>query len=148
MHTLSQRYKICQTFLCDDIYQLLLCAQPHEEISFDSNKNENSERLTYIVISIPGLNNWAKEKSTDVQKSDTMGHNSNNSKRSLDENDVEEMDCSESVTKKGKTLSDTDVDMNDTDSSTKLQGILSEEHILNFPIPIDGGKACIVKVFI
>ncbi|XP_012221330.1 mini-chromosome maintenance complex-binding protein [Linepithema humile] len=119
---------------------------PHEEIPFDSNKNENSERQTYIVISIPGLNNWAKEKSTNIQKSDTMAHNSNNSKRSLDENDVEEMDCSEPVTKKEKTSSDTDVDMN-TDSSTKTQGILSEEHILNFPIPIDGGKACIVKIY-
>lgn len=79
--------------------------------------------------------------------SDTMAHNSKNSKRSLDENDIEEMDCSEPVTKKEKTSSDTDVDMN-TDSSTKTLGVISEEHILNFPIPIDGGKACIVKVFI
>jgi len=36
--------------------------------------------------------------------------------------------------------------MTDAEGSAKVQRVLSEDHILNFPIPIDGGKACIVKV--
>jgi len=36
--------------------------------------------------------------------------------------------------------------MTDAEGSAKVQRVLSEDHILNFPIPIDGGKTCIVKV--
>lgn len=112
-----------------------------------SNKNENSERQTYVVISIPGLNDWAKEKRTNIRTSNTVTHNSSIGKRNLDENDLEEMDCSEPVTKKEKVSADNnDVDMSSSHCSTQVQNILSEDHILNFPIPIDGGKACIVKV--
>lgn len=113
---------------------------------FDSNKNENSQRQTYIVISIPGLNEWAKERNTNMQQMDIGAtHNSNISKRSLDNDDVGEMDCSEPVTKKEK-VDYIDVNMCEAHCSTKVQNILSEDHILNFPIPIDGGKACMVKV--
>lgn len=98
------------------------------------------------MISVPGLNEWAKEKSINTPMPDTT-HNNSMSKRSLDDNDLEEMDCSEPVTKKEKVSADNnDVDMSDPQCSTKVQNVLSEDHILNFPIPIDGGKACIVKV--
>ncbi|KAL6263858.1 hypothetical protein P5V15_003939 [Pogonomyrmex californicus] len=120
---------------------------PHEEIMFYSDKNENSERLTYVVISIPGLNDWAKEKNTNIQTSDTTIHNTSNNKRSLDDSEVEEMDCSESVTKKEKVSAD-DQDVNMSNGhGTKVQNLLSKDHILNFPVPIDGGKACIIKVY-
>lgn len=101
-------------------------------------------------MSIPGLNKWAKEQSkcteTNVQKFNSMTHNDNmKNKRSLDDTDIEKMDCSESVAKKEKILTN-DSDMNISNACSKVQSILSEEHILNFPIPIDGGKVCIVKV--
>lgn len=100
------------------------------------------------MISIPGLNDWAKERSTNTPMPDTTTHNNNTNKRSLDNNDVEEMDCSESVTKKEKISTDNnDVNISNAHCSTKVQSVLSEDHILNFPIPIDGGKACIVKVY-
>ncbi|XP_011874176.1 PREDICTED: mini-chromosome maintenance complex-binding protein isoform X2 [Vollenhovia emeryi] len=121
--------------------------EPHEEIALYSNKNENSERQTYIVISVPGLNDWAKEKSTNTRPPDAAACSSSVGKRSLD-NDSEEMDCSEPVTKKEKVSADNnDVDMSDAHCSTKVENVLSEDHILNFPIPIDGGKACIIKVY-
>lgn len=125
--------------------------QPHEEISFESNKNENSQRQTYVVISIPGLNQWAKEKGAEVEQSNTnVTDNNSTGKRSLNDrndNDTVEMDCSEPITKKEKVLEDTtDTNMSDSDCSTNVQSIVSKDHILNFPIPIDGGKACIVKV--
>ncbi|KAL6434497.1 hypothetical protein ACFW04_006111 [Cataglyphis niger] len=121
----------------------------HEEISFDSNKNEYSERQTYIVMSIPGLNKWAKEQNkcteTNIQKFNSMTCNENMNKRNLDDTDLEEMDCSEPVTKKEKILPDNN-DVNKSNSS-KDQNLLSEEHILNFPIPMDEGKTCIVKIY-
>ncbi|XP_011149707.1 mini-chromosome maintenance complex-binding protein isoform X2 [Harpegnathos saltator] len=126
---------------------------PHEEILFESNKNENSERQTYIIISTPGLNQWAKERNTCIEQSDMSTiHNNSIGKRSLidqDDNDTEEMDCSEPTPKREKTLADTtDINISDdNDYSAKIQSIVSEDHILNFPIPIDGGKACIVKIY-
>lgn len=118
--------------------------QSHEEISLDSNRNENAERQIYVVISIPGLNDWAKEAGTDVQKAtpttgDTGERNAQNN------DDSEEMDCSEPNIKKAKITTDNDVNMSSADSTVRLQSV-SEDHLLNFPIPIDGGKACIVKV--
>ncbi|KAL0111920.1 hypothetical protein PUN28_013261 [Cardiocondyla obscurior] len=119
---------------------------PHEEILLYTDKSQNSERQTYVVISIPGLNDWAKEKTVNVSVPDVTTHN-NISKRSLD-NDSEEMDCSEPVTKKEKiSLDNNDTEMSNTHCSTKVQNAVSEDHILNFPIPINGGKACIVKVY-
>ncbi|XP_072742432.1 mini-chromosome maintenance complex-binding protein [Anoplolepis gracilipes] len=123
----------------------------HEEISFGSNKNEHSERQTYIVMSIPGLNKWAREQSkyteVNIQNSNSITRNDNMNKRSLDDtDDLEKMDCSEPVTKKEKILTDNN-DTNMSSGPSKVQNILSEEHILNFPIPIDEGKVCIVKIY-
>lgn len=101
------------------------------------------------MISIPGLNQWVKERNTNVEQPDTSTtHDNSIGKRSLndrDDNGTEEMDCSEPITKKEKILGDSDLN-SDGDYSTKVQSIVSEDHILNFPIPIEGGKACIVKV--
>ncbi|XP_014478288.1 PREDICTED: mini-chromosome maintenance complex-binding protein [Dinoponera quadriceps] len=134
------------------IYSDIAHCLPHEEISFESNTNENSERQTYIVISTPGLNEWAKEINTNIEQSDASGTDNNSiGKRSLndrDDNEAEEMDCSEPITKKEKVLRDnTDINMSNGGCSAKVQSNVSEEHILNFPIPIDGGKACIVKIY-
>ncbi|XP_012058308.1 PREDICTED: mini-chromosome maintenance complex-binding protein [Atta cephalotes] len=121
---------------------------PHEIVLLYSKNNQTSGRQTYVVISIPGLNDWAKEESMATQTSCTMTHNNNTNKRSLDDNDLEEMDCSEPVTKKEKVSADNnDVNMTDAKGSAKVQSVLSEDHILNFPIPIDGGKTCIVKIY-
>ncbi|XP_018396179.1 PREDICTED: mini-chromosome maintenance complex-binding protein [Cyphomyrmex costatus] len=121
---------------------------PHEEILLYSKKNQNSERQTYIIISIPGLNDWAKEESINMQIPHTMTHNDSINKRNLDDNDLEETDCSEPVKKKEKVSADNnDVDMTDVEGSAKVRSMVSEDHILNFPIPIDGGKACIIKIY-
>ncbi|KYN02128.1 hypothetical protein ALC62_07119 [Cyphomyrmex costatus] len=123
-------------------------SHPHEEILLYSKKNQNSERQTYIIISIPGLNDWAKEESINMQIPHTMTHNDSINKRNLDDNDLEETDCSEPVKKKEKVSADNnDVDMTDVEGSAKVRSMVSEDHILNFPIPIDGGKACIIKIY-
>ncbi|XP_076238488.1 mini-chromosome maintenance complex-binding protein [Calliopsis andreniformis] len=114
---------------------------PHEEILLDSEKNQNSERHTFVIISIPGLNEWAKEKYEQLPGFSVVATSS--SKRSLDE--FESMDCSEPVQKKEK-VSNEGCEKMDTEQDTKQQ-IFSKEHLLNFPVPIDDGKACIVKIY-
>lgn len=144
LQTALQRLEIDKTSCLVRFINFLLCMQLHEEISIDSNRNENSERQIYVVISVPGLNNWAKETSTNVQKNNPMARNDDTYEKSMND-DFEEMDCSEPVTKKAKIMQD--ANMSNINSTTKVQSV-SEDHILNFPIPIDDGKACIVKVFI
>lgn len=102
----------------------------------ESEKNQNSERHTCIVISIPGLNDWVKKTCKQLHYSKLI----NKYKRNLDEDNYELMDCSESVRKKEK------IDDNKKIESDTRQCLVSEEYILNFPIPINDGKACIVKV--
>ena len=116
--------------------------QPHENISLDSERNKNSERQTYFVISVPGLNEWAKEKVPQANVNTTV---KNVSKRSLEANDEKAMDCSEPIKKK-KTLEFFESTSKDSTQKEARPPIVSKEHILNFPIPNDDGKACIVKV--
>lgn len=104
----------------------------------ESEKNQNSERHTCIVISIPGLNDWVKETYKQLHYSKLI----NRYKRNLDEDNYEPMDCSESVRKKEK------IDDNKKIEYDIRQYLVSEEYILNFPIPINDGKACIVKVIV
>ncbi|XP_053996434.1 mini-chromosome maintenance complex-binding protein [Hylaeus anthracinus] len=119
---------------------------PHEEILLDSDKTQNMERHTCVVISTPGLNDWAKEKYKHSYCQSTKAASTH--KRNLDDNNCESMDCSESIRKREKLLSNEDSnEMDTTEQDTKQQNIFSKEYILNFPIPMDDGKACIVKIY-
>ena len=119
---------------------------PHEEIALDSEKNQSSERQTCVVISIPGLNNWAKEKYE--QSLCTGATSTSNCKRNLDECGIEVMDCSEPIQKKEKISSRGGCQqMDTTESSMERPNVFSKEHILNFPFPMDDGKTCIVKIY-
>ncbi|XP_076172689.1 mini-chromosome maintenance complex-binding protein isoform X2 [Ptiloglossa arizonensis] len=119
---------------------------PHEEILVDSEKNQNAERHTCVVISIPGLNNWAEEKYEWSFYQNSKAVNSH--KRNLDENSYVTMDCAEPIQKKEKVSSNKDGEkMDTTEHDTRQQNIFSKEFILNFPISIDNGKACIVKIY-
>lgn len=111
----------------------------------ESDKTEKSERHSYVVISVPGLNEWAKEKNTNMEQYNVnITHSNNINKRSLDnDNNDEEMSCSEPVKKKEKALPKNDV----TSGYSLRNPRLPKDHVLNFPIPTDEGKACIVKVY-
>ncbi|CAK9827937.1 Mini-chromosome maintenance complex-binding protein [Anthophora retusa] len=119
---------------------------PHEEILIDSERNKSSERHTCIVISIPGLNNWVKKGQQEELVCSNKNATSSNHKRSLDETICEPMDYLESVRKKEK-VSHMDDEKMDTEDNTMQQCTFSKEYILNFPIPTDDGKACIVKIY-
>ncbi|OAD57260.1 Mini-chromosome maintenance complex-binding protein, partial [Eufriesea mexicana] len=115
---------------------------PNEMVLLESENNQSSERQTCIVISIPGLNDWAKE---------TYGQSHlgmkviNNLKRNLDESNSKIINNLESDRKKGKIFSIDDDKKIDT--MTSQQCLFSKEYILNFPIPMDDGRACIVKIY-
>ncbi|XP_011494485.1 PREDICTED: mini-chromosome maintenance complex-binding protein [Ceratosolen solmsi marchali] len=124
--------------------------KPHERVSIDSSNNESSERQTWIVISTPGLNDWAKGNQPLTKRIRTCGREPSTSdcnKRGLNQTD-EQMDCSEPVKKKDKKITD-----NNTNDASVLQlnestpMIVSKDYLLNFPIPNENGKACIVKVY-
>lgn len=90
------------------------------------------------MISVPGLNAWAKEPSN-VETKPTEVETpkpGTTEKRTFTEMEVEESDT---LSKKGKFS-------NEKTENTNL--FVSKEHLLNFPISNDGGNACIVKVYV
>jgi len=92
------------------------------------------------------LNDWAKETSIDVHRTNSTVRNNDTCEKNTNDGS-EKMDCSEPIMKKAKvTADDDDINMSNADSATRLQSV-SKDHILNFPIPTDDGKACIVKVY-
>lgn len=111
-------------------------------ILLESEKNQSSERYTCVVISTPGLNNWAKETYEQLHYSNIKLMN----KRNLDEDNFETTNL-ELTKKKEKLLSSNSSEKIDAiRCNTSKQSAFSMEYILNFPVPMDDGKACIVKV--
>lgn len=111
-------------------------------ILLESEKNQSSERYTCIIISTPGLNNWARETYEQLHNSDIKSMN----KKNLDEDNFGTTNLK--LTKKKEKLS-TPNGSEEIDAiryNTNQQSTFSMEYILNFPIPMDDGKACIVKV--
>ncbi|XP_043287665.1 mini-chromosome maintenance complex-binding protein isoform X4 [Venturia canescens] len=92
-----------------------------EVIEMDSELNIMSERHTCVVISIPGLNDWAKEKGIPSLEDPRVPGGSISTKREL--NDEEPMDICEPPRKKEKTK------VYDDKISLKLNEIV---HILGF----------------
>ncbi|KAJ8667055.1 hypothetical protein QAD02_008717 [Eretmocerus hayati] len=120
----------------------------HQRIIFESKSNDTCERFTWIVVSTPGLNDWAKENSKVDAKSINFGeaNTSECAKRSLD-SETEPMDCSEPVKKKEKVSngeSSSGPSQVQKDSAPRL---LSKDHLLNLPIPNQDGKTCIIKLY-
>lgn len=124
----------------------MLIAQNDESVDYDSSKNVHGERRTMFVVSVPGLNTWASDiekKNCKLSKTTKTETNLINSlKRPLEEEDDEAMDVDDSgnVTKK---LTADSSNTGTRDSST----VLSEEYLLNSPIPNRPGKVCMIKVY-
>lgn len=93
-----------------------------------------------FVVTVPGLNTWASdiEKKTCQLTPKKEETNLNNSlKRPLEEDDeAMDVDDSGSVTKK----------LTVEKPGTTDRNVLSEEYLLNSPIPDRPGKACMIKV--
>ncbi|KAK1123233.1 hypothetical protein K0M31_008865 [Melipona bicolor] len=116
---------------------------PHEMILLESEKNQSSERYTYIVISTPGLNNWAKETYEQLHYSNIKSMN----KKNLDGDNFETTNLELTKKKEKLSSSNSSEKIDAIRCNTTKQSAFLMEYILNFPIPMDDGKACIVKIY-
>ncbi|XP_017779781.1 PREDICTED: mini-chromosome maintenance complex-binding protein [Nicrophorus vespilloides] len=111
----------------------------NEIMDHDSPSNVTSERQTFVMISAPGLNEWAIEMESINNKMDfqsAMQSVSCNSKRTLDE-DEKELEVVNSPTKKQCS----------SKPAPAPNSSVSQEHLLNFPLPNSSGKACHIKIY-
>lgn len=121
-----------------------------ESVNMDSDMNVTSERHTYVIISIPGINNWVEdiEKSQFAIKQEFTVSLNSKMKRTYDEamsiDDNKEMPSTSSNSEDGQKKSCNDVKQQD---KTLLQTIVSKEHFNNFPLPGSIGKKCHLKLY-
>lgn len=122
--------------------------QENEKINYTENL-KSAQRQTMVVVSLPGLNEWAKKMEDDQNHlkhleqqpntSKRLNSDSTKLKRSHDESqeDPEAMEVeSETVNKERKTA----------ELLNEASNVVSREHLLNFPLPDVASKTCIIKV--
>lgn len=122
----------------------------NEKINYTDNL-KSAQRQTMVVVSLPGLNDWAQMIEDERNH---LGHleqlpntskrlnNSTNLKRSYDEADedmnaMEVSSCEMVTNKESKT----------SESESKTASVVSREHLLNFPLPDVPSMSCIVKIY-
>ncbi|TMW47732.1 hypothetical protein DOY81_007188 [Sarcophaga bullata] len=133
-----------------------------EEVNYDSSSNIQGERRTLFVVSVPGMNDWAKnyEESRnqkncpefdalpDAQKGEGV-------KRSAPEDYEMEVDNNEFVNQENKNKLE---DKADVSKRQKLESVneqqsdsknhtLAAEYLINSPIPDRPSKACMIKIY-
>ncbi|VVC94701.1 unnamed protein product [Leptidea sinapis] len=118
----------------------------NEKINYTENL-KSAQRQTMVVVSLPGLNEWAQRiedeknyiKHLENQPNTSKRLNAPILKRSYDETEDENaMEVVEGDNKKhARHVEDT----KDQPSS------VSREHLLNFPLPDVPSKSCIVKIY-
>lgn len=120
-----------------------------EHVNFESSSNITSERQTFVVISVPGINNWVQTIEENAYKQvKILPVNKTSTKRTFDETMDVEVPCSsvsstESVENQKKTCNETKQVSKNSESQTTV----SKEHILNFPLPNQTGKTCHLKIY-
>ncbi|XP_045450712.1 mini-chromosome maintenance complex-binding protein [Melitaea cinxia] len=123
--------------------------QENEKINYTENL-KSAQRQTMVVVSLPGLNEWAQKMEDDQNHLKHLEQQPNTSrrlnsdsaklKRSHDESqqDPEAMEVeSETVNKERKTA----------ELLNEASNVVSREHLLNFPLPDVASKTCIIKVY-
>lgn len=115
-----------------------------EAVDFNSEKNITAERQTYVVISVPGINDWVQVIEKEKYKIwfDTPVTNKQ-VKRSHEEIETEDVENQEPTTSTDNEKKSCIESSNYTDGKRSL----SKEYILNFPLPTRTGKACHLKVY-
>ncbi|XP_005175421.1 mini-chromosome maintenance complex-binding protein [Musca domestica] len=144
-------------------YRDCLLLGKDEEVNYHSETNVQGERRVLFVVSIPGINDWAKTYEENCNKRNvpeiiTNGESSNRSiKRPVaeEEMDTECMDTEELTQCSSKGQTDTNkrqkVDQIASDGKTTpgsaSSACLGADYLLNSPIPDRPSKACMVKVY-
>ncbi|RZC40480.1 mini-chromosome maintenance complex-binding protein [Asbolus verrucosus] len=120
--------------------------RPNETVIMEG-ENIRSERQTYVAISIPAINSWVKkieEERFKILSTPTPSTSSEciQLKRSLEEMEVDHTEPqpaeqSNVANKKQRTEL----------SKPETESVVSQEHLLNFPIPDPSGRVCHLKVY-
>ncbi|KAJ3663854.1 hypothetical protein Zmor_008075 [Zophobas morio] len=117
--------------------------EPHEIIDGDGSSVVRSERQTYVAISVPAVNTWAYKleesvyKLTNNPQPSTSCHSQ--AKRPLDEMETDNSDPLEQSNDNKKQCMQV--------KNNEASNVVSQEHLLNFPIPDSNGKVCHIKVY-
>lgn len=129
-------------------YSDIVITGDHETLNIENELNVIAERQTYVVTSVPGINEWVQimvENRFKINQN-TSSNTNNGIKRTLDEAmDTEDPGPSSSGTEVKKKVCN---DNKDTlEQPGNPQPILSKEHILNLPLPCQNGKTCHLKLY-
>lgn len=132
----------------------LSMTEKDESISLESELNVISKRYVYVVISVPGINNWVRaieENQFKMELSKPVDGNTKLKRTFHEAMDMEDspMQMCPSSSSIGcqKKVCNQSRDSNNTENST-IQSLLSKEHVLNFPLPDDQNcKTCHIKLY-
>lgn len=139
-------------------YRDCLVLNSGEEVNYDSSSNIQGERRTLFVVSVPGMNDWAKNSEESRNQKNCPEFNAQKGegvKRSAPEDDEMDVDNNEYVNQENKNKQE---DKADTSKRQKLESVdeqqsdsknhtLAAEYLINSPIPERPSKACMIKIY-
>ncbi|XP_063363784.1 mini-chromosome maintenance complex-binding protein [Cydia amplana] len=118
----------------------------NEKINY-ANNLQSGQRQTMVVVSMPGLNEWAQQLEDSRNHLNHLKQQPNTSKRltsstklkrSYDETEDDAMEVEQEVTHKEPRIKE---------AEAVAANVVSREHLLNFPLPDVPSQSCIVKVY-
>ncbi|XP_063382766.1 mini-chromosome maintenance complex-binding protein [Cydia fagiglandana] len=118
----------------------------NEKINY-ANNLQSGQRQTMVVVSMPGLNEWAQQLEDSQNHLNHLKQQPNTSKRltsatklkrSYDETEDDAMEVEQEVTHK---------EPRTREAEAVAANVVSREHLLNFPLPDVASQSCIVKVY-
>lgn len=130
-----------------------------EEVNYDSSSNIQDERRTLFVVSVPGMNDWAKNYeeccNQNILPVFTVLPNSQKGegvkKRSASEENEMEVDHLECTNQDDKEKVDVSkrqkLEVPDKQQSDYKNQALAAEYLINSPIPERPSKACMIKIY-
>ncbi|XP_013110369.2 mini-chromosome maintenance complex-binding protein [Stomoxys calcitrans] len=140
-------------------YRDCLVVGSGEEVNYYAESNEQGERRVLFVVSIPGINDWARcyeeslNKNNIPQTSELQSLEASCSKKrpvAEEEMDVESTENStinNTVDSYKRQRVEAEESSANVASSSKQAPCLGADYLLNSPIPDRPSKACMVKVY-
>ncbi|CAH4028882.1 unnamed protein product [Pieris brassicae] len=120
----------------------------NEKINYTENL-KSAQRQTMVVVSLPGLNEWAQKVEDDKNHLSHLNDQPNTSKR-LNTTNLKRSyeDCEEDSNAMDVTVAEIGKkEAKVADKAIEPSNIVSREHLLNFPLPDVASKSCIIKIY-
>ncbi|KAH8263240.1 hypothetical protein KR044_006435 [Drosophila immigrans] len=119
-----------------------------EQVDYNGENNVHGERRTLFVVSLPGLNDWAKQHEKECGPEMATLHSATIAgggiKRALDEQQDMEVDTEiTDATGQKRQCKESSID----NACEKPTAKLGAEYLLNSPLPDRPSMACMIKVY-